>query len=132
MEAPVYITAQEAAERILTIKIAGVLLFVMVVIGCMWIIIRWKQSEERRLIQARNNQAEAKNASERIRVTEQIGMAMTEVLKQDSGWKAQYYALKAKYDDLITRYDALEGHNTNMEHTLESATGRNGFVPQEA
>lgn len=115
---PVSISAQEAAERLLTIRIAGWLLFIIVVLGGMWLIIRWKYSEDRRRI-------EAENASERIRVTENLGTAMTTVLKEDSGWKVQYYALKAKYD-------ALEEHAKSMERTLETATGANGFRPQEA
>ena len=114
----VWLTAQEAAERTQTIRIAGILLFVIVVLGGMWLIIRWKYSEDRRRI-------EAYNAKDRIRVTENIGTAMTEVLKQDSGWKAQYFILKAKYD-------ALEEHAKSMERTLETATGANGFKPQEA
>lgn len=115
---PVWLTAQEAAERAQTIRIAGILLFVVVVFGCMWLIIRWKYSEDRR-------RTEAENAKDRIRVTENIGTAMTEVLKQDSGWKAQYFILKAKYD-------ALEEHAKSMERTLETATGANGFNPQGA
>lgn len=114
----IWLTAQEAAERTQTIRIAGILLFTIVVLGGMWLIIRWKYSEDRRRI-------EAENAKDRIRVTENIGTAMTEVLKQDSGWKAQYYILKAKYD-------AQLAHNESMEHTLETATGANGFKPQEA
>lgn len=114
----IWLTAQEAAERTQTIRIAGILLFIIVVLGGMWLIIRWKYSEDRRRI-------EAENAKDRIRVTENIGTAMTEVLKQDSGWKAQYYILKAKYD-------AQLAHNESMEHTLETATGANGFKPQEA
>lgn len=116
MDEPVYITAQEAAERLLTIKIAGVLLLVLVIGLIAWIIVRWKYSEDRKRI-------EAENAKDRIQVTERIGTAMTEVLKQDSGWKVQYFTLKAKYD-------ALTQHSENMEKTLESATGRNGFTPQ--
>lgn len=114
----IWLTAQEAAERTQTIRIAGILLFIIVVLGGMWLIIRWKYSEDRRRI-------EAENAKDRIRVTENIGTAMTEVLKQDSGWKAQYFILKAKYD-------ALEEHAKSMERTLETATGANGFKPQEA
>lgn len=125
MEEPVYITAQEAAERLMTIRIGGWLLFVIVVLIGMWLIIRWKYGEDRRRTLARAELAEAENAKERIRVTENLGTAMTTVLKEDSGWKVQYYALKAKYD-------ALAAHNENMENTLASATGRNGFVPQEA
>lgn len=114
----IWLTAQEAAERTQTIRIAGILLFIIVVLGGMWLIIRWKYSEDRRRI-------EAENAKDRIMVTENIGTAMTEVLKQDSGWKAQYFILKAKYD-------ALEEHAKSMERTLETATGTNGFKPQEA
>ena len=114
----IWLTAQEAAERTQTIRIAGILLFTIVVLGGMWLIIRWKYSEDRR-------RTEAENAKDRIRVTENIGTAMTEVLKQDSGWKAQYFILKAKYD-------ALEEHAKSMERTLETATGANGFKPQEA
>lgn len=116
MDEPVYITAQEAAERLLTIKIAGVLLLVLVIGLIAWIIVRWKYTEDRR-------RTEAENARDRIQVTERIGTAMTQVLKEDSGWKVQYFALKAKYD-------ALMQHSENMEKTLESATGRNGFTPQ--
>ena len=114
---PVFITAQEAAERLLTIRIAGWLLFVMVILAGMWLIIRWKYSEDRRRI-------EAENAKARIEVTENLGTAMTQVLKEDSGWKAQYFMLKAKYDAQLK-------HNANMENTLETATGRNGFTPME-
>lgn len=114
----IWITAQEAAERTQTIRIAGILLFAIVILGGMWLIIRWKYSEDRR-------RTEAENAKERIRVTENIGSAMTEVLKQDSGWKAQYFILKAKYD-------ALEKHANSMERTLDTARGSNGFTPQEA
>lgn len=117
-EEAVWITAQEAAERLLTIKIGGILLFLIVVFAGMWLIIRWKYSEDRRKV-------EAENAKERIRVTENIGAAMTTVLKEDSGWKAQYYILKAKYD-------AQLAHNASMERTLETATGANGFTPREA
>lgn len=116
MDEPVYIAAQEAAERLLTIKIAGVLLLVLVIGLIAWIIVRWKYTEDRR-------RTEAENARDRIQVTERIGTAMTQVLKEDSGWKVQYFALKAKYDALIQ-------HSENMEKTLESATGRNGFTPQ--
>ena len=112
---PVFITAQEAAERLLTIRIAGWLLFVIVILAGMWLIIRWKYSEDRRRI-------EAENAKARIEVTENLGTAMTQVLKEDSGWKAQYFILKAKYDSQVS-------HNQSMEHTLETATGANGFIP---
>ena len=117
MEEPVYITAQEAAERLLTIKVAGVLLFGLMIFAGVWLFFMWKYSEDRR-------KTEAQNAKDRIMVTEKIGTSMTDVLKEDSGWKAQYYSLKAKYE-------ALEEHAKSMEWTLDSATGANGFRPRE-
>lgn len=107
MSDPVWITAQESAERMLTIKIAGWMLFVIVILGCMWIFVRWKYTEDRR-------KKEAENASERIRVTKNIGHVMTEVLEQDGAWKEQFFILKRKYD-------ALEAHCQNLEQTLASA-----------
>ena len=89
----IWLPAQEAAERLLTIKIAGVMLFAIVVLGGMWLIIRWKYSEDRR-------RTEAENAKERIRVTENIGSAMTEVLKQDSEFSLYY--LQSRYYDSET------------------------------
>ena len=52
MDEPVYIAAQEAAERLLTIKIAGVLLLVLVIGLIAWIIVRWKYTEDRRRTEA--------------------------------------------------------------------------------
>ena len=122
---PVWLTAQEASERLLTIKIAAVLLFVIVVLGGMWLVIMFKSHRKVVEEQATAERIEAENARERIRVTERIGTAMATVLKEDSGWKVQYFALKAKYDTLLE-------HCTSMENTLATATGANGFKPQEA
>lgn len=124
MDDIVYISAQEAAERLLTIRIAGWLLFVIVILAGLWIVVQWWHGEDRRRLKVEAAILEAENAKQRIEVTENIGMAMTQVLKEDSGWKAQYFVLKAKYDELMS-------HNESMEHTLETATGRNGFTPQE-
>lgn len=121
----IWLTAQEAAERTQTIRIAGILLFVIVVFGCMWLIIRYKSHRKVMEQNAVRDRIEAENASERIRVTENLGTAMTTVLKEDSGWKAQYFILKAKYD-------ALEEHAKSMEWVLDTAKGSNGFTPQEA
>lgn len=121
----IWLTAQEAAERMQTVIIAGILLFVIVVFGCMWLIIRYKSNRKIMEQNAAKDRVEAENARERIRVTDRLGTAMTTVLKEDSGWKVQYYALKAKYD-------ALEEHAKSMERTLDTATGANGFRPQEA
>ena len=132
IDPPVSISAQEAAERLLTIRIAGWLLFAIVVLGGMWLIIRWKSKQKIKEDQAEKERIEAENAKERIRVTENIGTAMTEVLKQDSGWKAQYFSMKAKYDAIIEERDAAMKHSDHMEKVLETATGANRFTPQVA
>ena len=121
----IWLTAQEAAERTQTIRIAGILLFVIVVFGCMWLIIRYKSNRKVMEQNAERDRIEAENARERIMVTDRLGTAMTTVLKEDSGWKAQYFILKAKYD-------TLSEHCASMENTLATATGANGFKPQEA
>ena len=116
MQDPVWITAQESAERMLTIKIAGWMMFAIVILTGMWLIVRIKQTAECR-------KKEAENASERIRVTKNIGHVMTEVLEQDGAWKEQYFILKRKYD-------VLESHCQNLEQTLASAEAGK-FVSKE-
>lgn len=113
MEEPVYISAQEAAERLLTIKIAGWLFFALIVFALIWILIMWKHSEERRKIEAQNDR-------DRISVTRTIGKSLAEALKDDGNWKEQFVILKRKYD-------ALEAHCVNMENTLDQARGSNNF-----
>ena len=113
MDDPVFITAQEAAERLLTIKIAGLLMFALLVFSAVWLFFAWKYSEDRRM-------TEAKNDSDRIAVTKTMGKAITNALKDDGNWKEQYEILRAKYD-------VLEAHCENMEKTLDSARGSNNF-----
>ncbi|MBO5969261.1 MAG: hypothetical protein J6S14_12275 [Clostridia bacterium] len=113
---PVWLTAQEAKERILTLKIGGWLLFGIVILCGIWLILRWKYAEDRR-------KKEAENAKERIRVTKNLGHVMTLVMEQDGAWKEQYFILKRKYD-------VLEAHCQNLEQTLASAEAGK-FIPKE-
>lgn len=112
---PVLITAQEAAERFLTIKIAGGLMLSLLVFAAIWIFIAWKYSEDRRKI-------EAENQRERIALTKTIGKTVTNALEDDGNWKKQYLVLKAKYD-------VLDAHCENIEHLLESVE-KGKFVPK--
>ena len=113
---PVFITAQEAAERLAQIRIAGIVLVSMVVLLGIWLFLIWKYGEDRR-------REEAQNAKDRIAVTKNIGISMAKAIAKDGGWKEQYFILKNKYD-------VLEAHCESLEQTLASATGRNGFTPQ--
>ena len=110
---PVFITAQEAAERLLTIRIAGFLMLAIIVFAVIWIFFAWKYSEDRRM-------QEAKNDANRIAVTKILGKSLTDSLKKDGNWKEEFFALKRKYD-------ALEAHCENMEKTLDGARGSNNF-----
>lgn len=113
MEEAIYITAQEAAERLLTIRIAGLLGFSLILFAAIWLFLAWKYSEDRR-------KEEVENESARIAVTRNLGKAVTDALKDDGNWKEQFFTLKAKYD-------VLEAHCENMEKVLDSAKGSNGF-----
>ena len=113
MDDPVFITAQEAAERLLTIKIAGFFMLVLLCFSAIWLFLAWKYGEDRRKI-------EAQNQRDRIAVTKTMGKAVTNALKDDGNWKEQYEILRAKYD-------VLEAHCENMEKTLDSARGSNNF-----
>lgn len=110
---PVFITAQEAAERLLTIRIAGFLMLAIIVFAVIWIFFAWKYSEDRRM-------QEAKNDADRIAVTKILGKSLTDSLKEDGNWKEEFFTLKRKYD-------ALEAHCENMEKTLDGARGSNNF-----
>lgn len=112
----VYISAQEAAERLLTIKIAGWLVFFLIIFAGVWLFIVWKYSEDRR-------REEVENDAARIAVTKTIGKDMTNALKDDGNWKERFFTLKAQYD-------VLEAHCANMESILDSAQGKNGFLPK--
>lgn len=112
---PVFITAQEAAERLAQIRIAGIVLVAMAVLLCIWLFLIWKYGEDRR-------REEAQNAKDRIAVTKNIGISMAKAIANDGGWKEQYFILKNKYD-------VLEAHCENLEQLLDSAeTGK--FVPK--
>lgn len=117
MDNPVFISAQEAAERLLTIKIGGIIIFSAIVLGGIWFLLVWKYGEDRR-------KTEAENAKARIMVTKTVGTSVARAIEKDGGWKEQYYILKKKYD-------VLEAHCKNLERTLASVeVGK--FVTKEA
>ena len=113
MDETVYITAQEAAERLLTLKIAGFIMLALLIFAAVWLFFAWKYSEDRR-------KTEATNDSDRIAVTKTIGKALTDALEDDGNWKEQFFILQKKYD-------VLEAHCENMEKLLDRATGSNNF-----
>lgn len=109
---PVFITAQEAAERIQTIKTAGWVLFSVAVLGFILLLcaMRKKEKEKQAEIDARNAEIEAEKY--RIESTERIGIAMAEAMKTDSYWKA-------KFTEIAKENVSLKEENEGLKSTME-------------
>ena len=109
---PVWITAQEAAERLQTIKTAGWVLFGVAVLGFILLLcaMRKKEKEKQAEIDARNAEIEAEKY--RIESTERIGIAMAEAMKTDSYWKA-------KFTETVKENVFLKEENESLKSTMD-------------
>lgn len=109
---PVWITAQEAAERLQTIKTAGWVLFSVALLGFILLLcaMRKKEKEKQTEIDARNAEIEAEKY--RIESTERIGIAMAEAMKTDSYWKA-------KFTETVKENVFLKEENEGLKSTME-------------
>jgi len=109
---PVWITAQEAAERLQTIKTAGWVLFGVAVLGFILLLcaMRKKEKEKQTEINARN--AEIETEKYRIESTERIGIAMAKAMKTDSYWKA-------KFIETVKENVFLKEENEGLKSTME-------------
>ena len=109
---PVWITAQEAAERLQTIKTAGLVLFGVAVLGFILLLcaMRKKEKEKQAEINARN--AEIETEKYRIESTERIGTAMAKAMKTDSYWKA-------KFTEKVKENTSLKEENESLKSTME-------------
>lgn len=109
---PVWITAQEAAERLQTIKTAGWVLFSVAVLGFILLLcaMRKKEKEKQAENDARNAEIEVEKS--RIESTERIGTAMAEAMKTDSYWKA-------KFTETAKENVFLKEENESLKSTME-------------
>ena len=109
---PVWITAQEAAERLQTIKTAGWVLFGVAVLGFILLLcaMRKKEKEKQAENDARNAEIEAEKY--RIESTERIGIAMAKAMKTDSYWKA-------KFTETAKENVFLKEENEGLKSTME-------------
>ena len=109
---PIWISAQEAAERLQTIKTAGWVLFGVAVLGFILLLcaMRKKEKEKQTEINARNAEIEAEKY--RIESTERIGIAMAEAMKTDSYWKV-------KFTEKVKENTSLKEENESLKSTME-------------
>lgn len=109
---PVWITAQEAAERLQTIKTAGWVLFSVALLGFILLLcaMRKKEKEKQTEIDARNAEIEVERS--RVESTERIGIAMAEAMKTDSYWKG-------KFTEMAKENISLKEENEGLKSTME-------------
>ena len=109
---PVWITAQEAAERLQTIKTAGWVLFSVAVLGFILLLceMRKKEKEKQTEINARNAEIEVEKS--RIETTERIGTAMAKAMKTDSYWKG-------KFTEKVKENNSLKEENESLKSTMD-------------
>ena len=108
----IWLTAQEAAERLQTIKTAGWVLFGAAVLAFFLILyaIRKRKAEKQDEIETRNAEIEAEKY--RIESTERIGIAMAKAMKTDSYWKA-------KFTETAKENVFLKEENEGLKSTME-------------
>ena len=109
---PVWITAQEAAERLQTIKTAGWVLFGVAVLAFFLLLyaIRKRKTEKQDEIETRNAEIEVERS--RVESTERIGIAMAEAMKTDSYWKA-------KFTETAKENVFLKEENESLKSTMD-------------
>ena len=109
---PIWLSAQEAAERLQTIKTAGWVLFSVAVLGFILLLcaMRKKEKEKQVEIDARNAEIEAEKS--RVESTERIGIAMAKAMKTDSYWKA-------KFTEMAKENTSLKEENESLKSTME-------------
>ena len=109
---PIWLSAQEAAERIQTIKTAGWVLFSVAVLGFILLLcaMRKKEKEKQTEINARNAEIEAEKS--RVESTERIGIAMAKAMKTDSYWKA-------KFTEMVKENTSLKEENESLKSTMD-------------
>lgn len=109
---PIWISAQEAAERLQTIKTAGWVLFGVAVLGFILLLcaMRKKEKEKQAENDARNAEIEVEKS--RIESTERIGTAMAEAMKTDSYWKA-------KFTEKVKENTSLKEENESLKSTMD-------------
>lgn len=143
---PIWLSAQEAAERIQTIKTAGWVLALSAILAFIIILclIRKNKKEKEAETSMRNEEIAVEKS--RIESTERIGTAMAEAMKTDSYWKA-------KFTEKVKENTSLKEENESLKSTMEMVgiadiaefrewlkskkekkidMVANGFAPQEA
>jgi hypothetical protein len=111
---PIWLSAQEAAERMQTIKTAGWVLSLSAILAFIIILclIRKNKKEKEAENATRNDEIAVEKS--RIESTERIGIAMAEAMKTDSYWKA-------KFIETVKENTSLKEENEGLKSTMEMA-----------
>lgn len=109
---PIWLSAQEAAERLQTIKTAGWVLALSAILAFIIILclIRKNKKEKEAETATRNDEIAVEKS--RIESTERIGIAMAEAMKTDSYWKG-------KFTEMAKENTSLKEENESLKSTME-------------
>ena len=109
---PVWITAQEAAERLQTIKTAGYLLALSAILAFIIILCLIRKNKKEKEAETATRNEEIAVEKSRIDSTERIGIAMAEAIKTDSYWKA-------KFTEKVKENTSLKEENESLKSTMD-------------
>ena len=109
---PVWITAQEAAERLQTIKTAGCVLALSAILAFIIILCLIRKNKKEKEAETATRNEEISVEKSRIESTERIGIAMAEAMKTDSYWKA-------KFTETVKENVFLKEENEGLKSTME-------------
>lgn len=109
---PVWITAQEAAERLQTIKTAGWVLALSAILAFIIILCLIRKNKQEKEAEAATRNEEIAVEKSRIESTERIGIAMAEAMKTESHWKE-------KFIEKVKENTSLKEENESLKSTMD-------------
>lgn len=109
---PIWISAQEAAERLQTIKTAGWVLALSAILAFIIILCLIRKNKKEKEAETAMRNEEIAVEKSRIESTERIGIAMAEAMKTESHWKA-------KFIEKVKENTSLKEENESLKSTME-------------
>lgn len=109
---PIWLSAQEAAERIQTIKTAGWVLALSAILAFIIILCLIRKNKKEKEAETATRNEEIAVEKSRIESTERIGTAMAKAMKTDSYWKA-------KFTEKVKENTSLKEENESLKSTME-------------
>ena len=109
---PIWLSAQEAAERLQTIKTAGWVLALSAILAFIIILCLIRKNKKEKEAETATRNEEIAVEKSRIESTERIGIAMAEAMKTDSYWKG-------KFTEMVKENTSLKEENKSLKSTME-------------